>query len=214
MARLSDMSAKGLFKQPVDSGEGMDQGGPSQTRWSTQLSCLLHSMNLTCNIHKPWSIAASHRRWCYPRLKLFRDRFITRKSWLGRLWTLNSPASAFWAPALQCALPHSSEVFSRGLCSPLPQGSLPPLYRWWWRDTWFVPIFVAHMYSGMDLYPLGCAGTCVVWIVYIHNSDREGQILKMQREAVLAILCGMPDLRTSEPCAPRAGRTWACPQVI
>lgn len=54
------------------------------------------------------------------------------------------------------------------------------------------------MYSGMNLFSLGFTGIYVVWIVYIDNSDLEEQILKIQREAILArtVVCVMPALRT------------------
>lgn len=114
----------------------MDQGGPSQSRRSTQPSRLRRSMNFTCNIHKLQNMAASHRRRRHPSLKISRDRFITRKRRLGRLWTLDPLPRPSERQHNNARLPHSSEVFcSGGLCSPLPQGSLPPSSRWWWRDT-------------------------------------------------------------------------------
>lgn len=111
----------------------MDQGGRSQSRRSTQPSRLRRSMNFTCNIHKLRNMAASHRRRRHSSLKISRD---TRKRRLGRLWTLDPLPQPSERQHNNACLPHSSEVFcSGGLCSPLPQGSLPPSSRWWWRDT-------------------------------------------------------------------------------
>lgn len=176
----------------------MDQGGPSQSSQSTQLSHLRRSMNFTCNIHKPRNMAASHRRRCHPSLKISRDRFITRKRRLGRLWTLDPLPQPSECQHNNARRYHIHQRCFAAAASVLLFPRVPFLLP---ADAgeetqWCVPVFVVHTYSGMDLYPLGFAGTWVVWIVYIHNSDLEGQILKMQREATLAILCGMSDLRT------------------
>lgn len=67
------------------------------------------------------------------------------------------------------------------------------------KTQWYVQtLVVLIMYSGMNLFSLGFTGIYVVWIVYIDNSDLEEQILKIQREAILArtVVCVMPALRT------------------
>lgn len=133
IARLSNTSAKGSFKQQADSGE--ERTEPDQAEHKAQLhsaaSHFIFGTSLVTSINHDIKITASHRRWRYPQSQDIQGRFITRKRWLGWLSTLDPLPQPSECRHYKCALPHSSEVFFNGLCSSLPQDSLHPSSRYW-----------------------------------------------------------------------------------